>query len=83
VQALRRLAEGLDALNLGGRASPDFLTGKSPFQAELEHFIECITTWAEPVVGVDGLRELEIVPAAYSSGEHHEPKRVERTEIGA
>ncbi len=39
---------------LGGTASsgesPDFLTGKSPFQTELEHFIECITTGAEPVV---------------------------------
>ena len=30
--------------------SPDFLTGKSPFQSELEHFIECITTGAEPIV---------------------------------
>ncbi len=39
---------------LGGAASsgesPDFLTGKSPFQTELEHFIECITTGAEPIV---------------------------------
>jgi UDP-N-acetylglucosamine 3-dehydrogenase len=39
---------------LGGAAgpseSPDFLTGKSPFQTELEHFIECIRTGAEPVV---------------------------------
>ena len=39
---------------LGGAAgpgeSPDFLTGKSPFQTELEHFIECLTTGAEPVV---------------------------------
>ncbi len=33
--------------------------------------------------GVDGLRALEIVLAAYSSGEDHEPKRVERAEIGA
>jgi UDP-N-acetylglucosamine 3-dehydrogenase len=32
--------------------------------------------------GVDGLRALEIVLAAYSCGEDHEPKRVERTEIG-
>ena len=39
---------------LGGAAgpgeSPDFLTGKSPFQTELEHFIECITTGEEPIV---------------------------------
>jgi UDP-N-acetylglucosamine 3-dehydrogenase len=39
---------------LGGAASsgesPDVLTGKSPFQSELEHFIECITTGAEPIV---------------------------------
>ncbi|MDQ5810836.1 MAG: Gfo/Idh/MocA family oxidoreductase [Actinomycetota bacterium] len=39
---------------LGGASSsgesPDFLTGKSPFQTELEHFIECIRTGAEPVV---------------------------------
>jgi predicted dehydrogenase len=32
--------------------------------------------------GVDGLRALEIVLAAYSSGEDHEPKRVERAEVG-
>ena len=39
---------------LGGAASPgespDFLTGKSPFQTELEHFIECIRTGAAPIV---------------------------------
>jgi hypothetical protein len=29
--------------------------------------------------GLDGLRTLEIVLAAYRSGEDHEPKRVERT----
>src|SRR3712207_6669201 len=31
---------------------------------------------------VDGLRALEIVLAAYSSGEDHKPKRVERAEVG-
>lgn len=34
------------------------------------------------VSGVDGLRALEIVVAAYRSGEDHEPKEVERVEIG-
>jgi predicted dehydrogenase len=29
--------------------------------------------------GLDGLRTLEVVLAAYSSGENHEPKNVERT----
>jgi hypothetical protein len=29
--------------------------------------------------GLDGLRALEIVLAAYASGEDHEPKQVERT----
>jgi UDP-N-acetylglucosamine 3-dehydrogenase len=32
--------------------------------------------------GVDGLRALEVVLAAYSCGEDHEPKRVERAEVG-
>ena len=32
--------------------------------------------------GLDGLRTLEIVLAAYASGENHEPKTVERTEPG-
>ncbi len=32
--------------------------------------------------GEDGLRALEIVLAAYSSGEDHKPKRVERAEVG-
>jgi hypothetical protein len=31
--------------------------------------------------GVDGLRALEIVLAAYRSGRDHEPRAVERTEI--
>jgi predicted dehydrogenase len=31
--------------------------------------------------GVDGLRALEIVLAAYRSAEDNEPKRVERTEV--
>ena len=31
--------------------------------------------------GVDGLRALEIVLAAYRSGRDHEPRPVERTEI--
>jgi hypothetical protein len=29
--------------------------------------------------GLDGLRALEIVLAAYASGEDHKPKKVERT----
>ena len=29
--------------------------------------------------GLDGLRALEIVLAAYASGEDHEPKKVKRT----
>jgi predicted dehydrogenase len=32
--------------------------------------------------GVDGLRALEIVLAAYNSGEDHEPKRVQRAGVG-
>ncbi len=34
----------------GPGESPDFLTGKSPFQTELEHFIRCIATGEESVV---------------------------------
>jgi predicted dehydrogenase len=35
-----------------------------------------------PDVEVDGLRALEIVLAAYSSGEDHEPETVQRAEVG-
>ena len=57
---------------LGGaassRESPDFLTGKSPFQTELEHFIECIATGAEPVVEPrDAYEALKIGLAATQS----------------
>jgi predicted dehydrogenase len=57
---------------LGGEVSvgesPDVLTGKSPFQTELEHFIHCIATGEEPVVEpTDAYEALRIGLAATES----------------
>jgi UDP-N-acetylglucosamine 3-dehydrogenase len=58
----------------GPGESPDFLTGKSPFQTELEHFIECIGTGAEPVVEPrDAYEALRIGLAATQSALTGEP----------
>src|SRR3712207_451429 len=67
---------------LGGAASPgespDLLTGKSPFQTELEHFIECITTGAEPIVEPrDAYEALRIGLAATHSVLTGEPVTLE------
>ena len=48
--------------------SPDVVTGKSPFQTELEHFIRCIATGEEPVVDArDAYDALRIGIAAIES----------------
>jgi UDP-N-acetylglucosamine 3-dehydrogenase len=48
--------------------SPDVVTGKSPFQTELEHFIRCIATGEEPVVDArDAYEALRIGIAAIES----------------
>ena len=48
--------------------SPDEIVGKSPFQAELEHFIRCAATGEEPVVdGWDAYEALRIGHAAIAS----------------
>jgi UDP-N-acetylglucosamine 3-dehydrogenase len=57
---------------LGGVASsgesPDVVTGKSPFQTELEHFIHCAATGEEPVVDPrDAYEALRIGLAATES----------------
>ena len=48
--------------------SPDVVTGKSPFQTELEHFIRCIATGEEPVVNArDAYEALRIGIASIES----------------
>ena len=52
----------------GSGDSPDVVTGKSPFQTELEHFIRCIATGEEPVVDArDAYEALRIGIAAIES----------------
>jgi UDP-N-acetylglucosamine 3-dehydrogenase len=52
----------------GPGESPDVIVGKSPFQAELEHFIRCAATGEEPVVnGRDAYEALRIGHAAIES----------------
>jgi predicted dehydrogenase len=54
--------------DLGSEVSPDIVTGKSPFQTELEHFIRCIATGEEPVVDArDAYEALRIGLAATES----------------
>jgi UDP-N-acetylglucosamine 3-dehydrogenase len=57
---------------LGGPAtpgeSPDIVAGKSPYQAELEHFVRCVATGEEPVVEArDAYEALRIGLAATES----------------
>lgn len=48
--------------------SPDVATGKSPFQAELEHFVRCVTSGEEAIVdGRDAYEALRIGLAAIES----------------
>jgi UDP-N-acetylglucosamine 3-dehydrogenase len=48
--------------------SPEVDVGKSPFQTELEHFLRCITTGEEPIVGAhDAYEALRIGLAATES----------------
>jgi predicted dehydrogenase len=48
--------------------SPDFITGKSPFQTELEHFIRCAATGEKPIVDArDAYEALRIGLAATDS----------------
>ena len=52
----------------GPGESPDVIVGKSPFQAELEHFIHCAAMGEEPVVnGRDAYEALRIGHAAIES----------------
>ena len=52
----------------GAGESPDVLTGKSPFQTQLEHFIHCIATGEEPIVEpADAYEALRIGLAATES----------------
>ncbi|MCA1716805.1 MAG: Gfo/Idh/MocA family oxidoreductase [Actinobacteria bacterium] len=52
----------------GPAESPDVITGKSPFQTELEHFIRCAATDEEPIVGAqDAYEALKIGHAAIES----------------
>ena len=55
-------------------------TGEDMNALMLENFLRGVTE-GEPsgASGLDGLRTLEVVLAAYRSGEDHEPKKVERT----
>jgi UDP-N-acetylglucosamine 3-dehydrogenase len=53
---------------MGPGESPDVVTGKSPFQAELEHFVRCIATGEEPLVEAhDAYEALRIGLAATES----------------
>jgi UDP-N-acetylglucosamine 3-dehydrogenase len=53
---------------VGSGESPDVVTGKSPFQAELEHFVSCIATDEEPLVDAhDAYEALKIGLAATES----------------
>ena len=61
----------------GSGESPDILTGKSPFQTELEHFIHCIATGEESLVGPDDAYEaLRIGLAATESVVSGKPVRL-------
>ncbi len=52
----------------GPGEGPDVVTGKSPFQTELEHFIRCIATGEEPLVDAhDAYEALRIGLAATGS----------------
>jgi UDP-N-acetylglucosamine 3-dehydrogenase len=52
----------------GSGESPDVVTGRSPFQTELEHFIRCIATGEEPDVDArDAYEALRIGLAATES----------------
>jgi predicted dehydrogenase len=52
----------------GQGEGPDVVTGKSPFQAELEHFVRCIATSKEPLVSAhDAYEALRIGLAAIES----------------
>lgn len=58
-------------------------TGEDMNELMLEDFLRGTATDSPAgASGVDGLRALEIVLAAYRSGEDHEPRKVEPVEIG-
>lgn len=53
-----------------------------PFGKEVNHFIECIQGKESPIVdGVDGLRALEVIEAAYESANQKTWTKVKLTEI--
>ena len=54
--------------DLSSGESPDVIVGKSPFQAELEHFVRCAATGEESIVeGRDAYEALRIGHAAIES----------------
>ncbi len=56
---------------------PQFLLRKSPFEAELEHFIACIREEAEPIVSAeDASRAVEIALAAARSARTGLPQKL-------
>ncbi len=61
-----------DAEGVGG--VPDVAVGESPYRAELEHFVRCLRTGEEPVVGGHDAREaLRVSRAASESVRTGEP----------
>ncbi|GGD72921.1 Gfo/Idh/MocA family protein [Paenibacillus nasutitermitis] len=56
---------------------PSFLLKKDPYEAEIEHFIACIRTGAEPVVSAeDASRAVEIALAAGCSAQTGLPQKL-------
>jgi predicted dehydrogenase len=53
-----------------------------PFSKEVNHFVECIQGKESPIVeGVDGLRALEVIEAAYESANQKTWTKVKLTKI--
>lgn len=65
-----RLLQGADVAD----GSPATAVGKSPYRAELEHFVRCLRTGEEPVVdGHDAYQALRVSLAAVESARTGEP----------
>jgi predicted dehydrogenase len=56
--------------------------GLRDFSKEVNHFVECIQGKESPIVeGVDGLRALEVIEAAYESANQKTWTKVKLTKI--